>query len=190
MIQKKIEAATKNLLALRKDEGFVKNIQQAAEWSIHALKTGNKLLICGNGGSAAEAQHFAGELVGRYYEERRPLPAIALTTDSSILTAVANDYSYEEVFSRQVIALGQPGDILYGFSTSGASRNVLKAFQAARERNLKTILLSGAKEKEIASLSHLVIKTPSTDTPRIQEMHLLAIHLISEIIENAFFNRS
>lgn len=186
LAKQKIEQSVENLKQLLCAEEELKKIDAAAEWIISALRAEKKLLICGNGGSAADAQHMAGEFIGRFYVNRRPLPAIALTTDSSVLTCVANDFSYEDTFSRQVEALGQKGDVLFGISTSGSSKNVLKAFQSAKNRQIKTILLTGQVEREIATVSDLVIKTPSHDTPRIQEMHLLIEHIVSEIVEKGF----
>ena len=186
LIKQKIEESLKNLNQLLSTEQELKNIDTAAEWIISAIRNGKKLLICGNGGSAADAQHVAGEFIGRFYVNRRPLPAVALTTDSAVLTCVANDFSYDDVFSRQVEAIGQERDILLGISTSGSSKNVLKAFQSAKKKQIKTILLTGQTEREIAGVSDLVIKTPSRDTPRIQEMHLLVEHIISEIVEQGF----
>lgn len=186
LVKQKIEESVENLKQFLRAEEELKKIDAAAEWIVSALRAEKKLLICGNGGSAADAQHVAGEFIGRFYVNRRPLPAIALTTDSSVLTCVANDFSYEDIFSRQVEALGQGGDILLGISTNGSSKNVLKAFQSAKKLQIKTILLTGQVEREIASISDLVIKTPSRDTPRIQEMHLLIEHIISEIVDQKF----
>lgn len=186
LVKQKIEESVENLKQFLRAEEELKKIDVAAEWIISALRSEKKLLICGNGGSAADAQHIAGEFIGRFYVNRRPLPAIALTTDSAVLTCVANDFSYEDVFSRQVEAIGQEGDILLGISTSGSSKNVLKAFHSAKKKRIKTILLTGQTEREIAGTSDLVIKTPSRDTPRIQEMHLLIEHIISEIVDQGF----
>ncbi len=124
-------------------------------------------MICGNGGSAADAQHIAGEFVCRFYVDRKPMPAIALSTDTSILTSISNDYSYDDIFSRQVMAIGKSGDVLLGISTSGSSVNVLKAFKVAKELNIKALLFTGNVEREIARFSDIVIKAPSNDTPRI-----------------------
>jgi D-sedoheptulose 7-phosphate isomerase len=190
VIREKIQEALLSLKVLLEDEGCLKNIEQAAQWLTSALRLENKILICGNGGSAAEAQHLAGELVGRFSHDHQPLPAIALSTDTSILTAVANDYGFEEIFSRQVRALGRPGDILIGLSTSGASPNVLRAFQEGRKRQMKNILLTGQEPKEVADASDLVIKMPATNVARIQEMHLLLVHLLGEWLENEFSKSS
>lgn len=153
---------------------------------IETLKKGNKLLICGNGGSAADAQHFSAELTGRYKVERKGLPSIALSTDTSALTAIGNDYGFEFVFSRQVEALANEGDVVFGISTSGNSVNVLNAFREGKKGGCKCIGLSGkggGMMNEICDL-HLVI--PSSDTPRIQEMHILIIHLLCQAIDEAF----
>ena len=188
MIQEKINEVIQNFQKLKADQSLIQNIQKAAEIIIEALQSGKKVLICGNGGSAADAQHFAGEFLCRFYKDRKPLACIALTTDSSTITAIANDYSYEEVFSRQTEALGQEGDILIGISTSGSSKNVRRAFEVANGKKMKTILLTGEKLKEIAEISNLVISAPSSDTPRIQEMHLFIEHTICEIIERKIFS--
>ena len=147
------------------------------------LRCGGKILWCGNGGSAADAQHLAAEMVGRFRRERRPLPAIALTTDTSILTALANDYGFESVFSRQVEALGNPGDLLVGISTSGNSRNVIAALQAARSHGLATVAFTGAGGGNFAALADLFFAVASIDTARIQEAHILAGHMLCDWIE-------
>lgn len=183
MIRNRIHETIDNLNKLLLDEQAMESISHAIDLIINAIKSGNKLLICGNGGSAADAQHIAGEFLCRFYKEREPLPAIALTTDTSILTSISNDYSYNEIFSRQVKGIGRYGDILFGISTSGSSKNIVHAFKTARQIGIKTILLTGRTEREIAQISDIVIKTPSADTPRIQEMHLLIEHIICEAIE-------
>jgi D-sedoheptulose 7-phosphate isomerase len=149
-----------------------------------ALAAGHKMLICGNGGSAADAQHFAGEMVGRFkLPHRAALPVLALTTDTSVLTCVANDFSYDEVFSRQVEAFAQPGDVVLGLSTSGRSPNVLRALQTAKARGAVTVALVGGDGGPIGALVDLPLIVPSSDTTRIQECHLTLIHAISELIE-------
>ena len=183
VITARISQAISNFQGLVSDDIILKNIENVTQIIITAIKSGNKLMICGNGGSAADSQHMAGEFVCRFYKDREPLPAIALTTDTSIITAISNDYAYDQVFARQVRAIGKKGDILFGISTSGASKNILEAFKVAREIGIKTILLTGAIEKTIAPYSDIVIKTPSSDTPRIQEMHLLIEHIICELVE-------
>jgi len=186
IIREKIAGSITNYQALLADENMLFIIDDAFCSIISAIRSGNKLLICGNGGSAADAQHMAGEFLCRFYKDREPLPAIALTTDTSVITAISNDYDYDQVFARQIKALGRKGDVLLGISTSGSSKNVLEAFKAARQMEIKTILLTGQTEKEIAQYSDIVIKTPSTDTPRIQEMHLLIEHIICELVEEAY----
>jgi D-sedoheptulose 7-phosphate isomerase len=152
-----------------------------------ALTSGNKLLVLGNGGSAADSQHFVAEIVGRFKMERRALPAIALSTDTSILTAVGNDYGFESIFSRQVEALAVPGDIVVGLSTSGNSPNVLKALDAARERGCRTIGLLGKDGGSIRAACDLALVVPSTDTPRIQEGHITVIHIVCDLVEKKLF---
>jgi len=160
-------------------------ISRAAELVHCAIKSGNKILACGNGGSAAEAQHFVAELVGRFLTEREPLAGLALTVDTSVLTAVGNDYGYDEVFARQVKAIGNAGDVLIGISTSGKSPNVISALTAARDQGLVTIALAGQKSNADLDVCDLVITIPDPSTPRIQEMHLVVLHLICELVDNA-----
>jgi len=160
-----------------KDENLLGRIRQAAEQMISALKAGHKILVCGNGGSAADAQHFAAELVGKFYKFRSPIPAIALTTNTSILTSVANDTGYKNVFVRQIEAIGQPGDILIAISTSGNSQNVLRAIQAAKRKNIHTIGLTGECGGKMRDTVDILINIPSSDTPRIQESHILILHI-------------
>ena len=163
---------------------LAEQIAQAAQLVVETIQTGHKVFICGNGGSAADAQHFAGEMVGRYkLNGRAALPALALTTDTTILTCVANDFSYEEVFSRQVEAFAQPGDLVIGISTSGRSQNVLKALEAARSRQSRTLALLGGRGGPIGEAADLALCMPSTDTARIQECHTTVIHTICEIVD-------
>ncbi|MBI1871353.1 MAG: SIS domain-containing protein [Chlamydiae bacterium] len=166
---------------------YVTQIAQMAEILIQGLRDGNKLLICGNGGSAADAQHFAAELVTRYKVDRAPIAALALTTDASILTSVGNDYHYDLVFRKQVEALGKRGDILVAISTSGRSKNVLEAVQAAQKKGLKTMgLMGGNLDSPLSKEVDIAFHVPSTETARIQESHILVIHILSELIENEF----
>ena len=153
-----------------------------------ALANGNKLLVMGNGGSAADSQHFVAEIVGRFKMERRALPAIALSTDTSILTAIGNDYGFESIFSRQVEALAVPGDIVVGLSTSGNSPNVLKALNEAKSRGCLTIGLLGKDGGSIRSACDLALVVPTTDTPRIQEGHITIIHIVCDLVEKALFS--
>lgn len=157
---------------------------QAAKLITDTLLAGHKVLVCGNGGSAADAQHLAGELVGRYkLNGRRALPALSLSTDTTVLTCVANDFSYEEVFSRQVEALARPGDLVIGLSTSGNSPNVVRALEAARQIGSHTLALVGARVGRIGEAAELTLVIPSTDTARIQECHTTLIHTICEIVD-------
>ena len=161
-------------------------VMSLANLALQTLKNGNKILICGNGGSAADAQHFAAELTGRYKSERISLPAIALTTDTSAITAIGNDYGYDEVFARQLSGVGNSGDLLIGISTSGNSTNILKALQIAKQKDIKTAGLSGKGGGEMNSLCDINVVVPSNDTARIQEMHILIIHTICAAIDGAF----
>ena len=161
-------------------------IEAAAQMAIQTLKAGNKIILFGNGGSAGDAQHIAAELTGRYKTERRGLPGIALTTDTSALTAIGNDYGYDQVFSRQVEALAQKGDLLIGISTSGNSQNVIKALSLASEMGLKTIGMSGRSGGGMNECCDINLIIPSDDTPRIQEMHITIGHIICQLIDEAF----
>jgi len=161
-------------------------VEAAADRLIHALRQGGKILFCGNGGSAADSQHLAAELTGRYLKNRPALAAVALTVDSSALTAIGNDFGFETIFSRQVQALGRPGDALLALSTSGNSPNVVAAVQAARALGMITVGLTGAGGGALGDLCDLCIRVPSRDTPRIQEMHIAVGHMICELIEDAF----
>jgi D-sedoheptulose 7-phosphate isomerase len=158
-------------------------IARAAVLVGSAVRDGHKLLLFGNGGSAADAQHIAGEFIGRFMTERRALPAIALTVNTSVLTALANDYSYDTVFVRQIEALGQPGDVACGISTSGTSSNVVAGLSAARERGLATLALSGRTGGSVAELADVCVRVPADETPRIQEGHLAVAHIICEVAE-------
>ena len=166
-------------------EASTDSIVHAAALIIDSLEAGGKLLLFGNGGSAADAQHIAAEFVGRFQHERRPLPALALTTDTSILTAVSNDYGFEHVFARQVAAVGRPGDIALAISTSGASPNVLAAAGTAQDSGIKVIALTGKGGGDLAPLADLAIVVPSRNTQQIQEAHIAIGHILSEIVETA-----
>ena len=163
----------------------VEQIVEAAQMLVQCLQNGGKVLIFGNGGSAADAQHFAAELAGRYRQERRALPALALTTDTSLLTAISNDYSFGHVFARQVEAHARPGDLAVGISTSGRSANVIAGLQTARVLGAGTIALIGANITGLAGLADQVISVPSLDTPRIQEAHAVIIHILCDLVEIA-----
>lgn len=162
-------------------------IREAADLIIQTLKSGGKIMLCGNGGSAADAQHIAAELMGRYKVDRNPLPAIALTTDTSALTAIANDYGYDYVFERQVVGLGWGGDCLVGISTSGKSESILFAMQRARNRDVSVIGLTGSTpDGMFTEACNVCIKVPSTDTPIIQQCHITIGHIICALVEAEF----
>jgi len=175
--------STKQLAA----ELLAEPISRGAQMITHCFLNGGKVLSCGNGGSAGDAQHFSSEMLNRFEMERPGLPAVALTTDSSTVTSIANDYSYSEIFSKQVRALGQPGDILLAISTSGNSKNVNRAIDAAHEKEMTVIALdgkSGGKMAERLSLNDVEIRVPSDSTARIQEVHLLAIHCLCDLVDH------
>lgn len=169
------------------EEQLAEAIAASVEMLVDALRNGKKILLMGNGGSAADAQHFAAEMVGRFLMERKALPAIALTTDTSILTAVGNDYGFDEIFKRQVEALAEPGDVVFGISTSGKSVNVKRAIEAGKNIGAKTLGLLGCDGGDIASVVDLHLTVPSSETPRIQEAHLVIIHIICDLVEKGLF---
>jgi D-sedoheptulose 7-phosphate isomerase len=162
-------------------------LQQATQTVTNCLQQGHKLMLCGNGGSASQAQHIAGELVGRYLKERSALPAIALTTDTSNLTAIGNDYGFDYVFARQIEALARPGDVLIGLSTSGRSANVLQAVEAAQKQGVITIGLTGGEGRPLRDLVDIALVVPSNSTPHIQEAHLAMLHALCGAVEIALF---
>lgn len=168
------------------DEPLIKKIKESAACITAALKRGGKILIFGNGGSAADSQHFAAEMVGRFQKERKGLPAIALTTDTSLLTSLGNDYSFEVIFKRQIEALGSPRDVAVAISTSGNSKNVLKGVQQAKKMKLKTIGLTGSGGKQLIQSTDIALVAPSSTTARIQEIHILMIHILCELVEENF----
>jgi len=179
-IQTKIAAA----------DTMVDAIAQAGEAIVQCLLDNHKILSCGNGGSAADAQHFSSEMLNRFESERPGLPAIALTTDASTVTSIANDYSYNEIFSKQIKALGQAGDILLAISTSGNSKNILEAIEAAHVRNMRVIALTGRDGGELSALltaEDVELRVPAESTARIQETHLLIIHCLCDIIDRQLF---
>lgn len=185
-IKLNVQAAVELKQAILRDEGLLQNILKVAECCVRALKAGNKLLFAGNGGSAGDSQHLAAEIVGRYKFDRPGLPAIALTTDTSALTAIGNDYGYEAVFERQLQALGRAGDVFFGISTSGNSRNVLRALERAREMELVTVGLAGSGGA-IQTLCDHCLSVPSADTARIQECHIMIGQIICGYIEETMF---
>jgi D-sedoheptulose 7-phosphate isomerase len=187
IVKAQIAASIKAKQDLLADAGLLDQIANIAALVTDAYKAGNKTLLAGNGGSAADAQHIAGEFVARFYFDRPGLPSIALTTDSSILTAVANDYGYEYLFSRQVQAMGNKGDIFIGISTSGNSPNILKALDACKEKGIISIGFTGMSGGKMADKCDYCIKVPSNETPRIQEAHILIGHILCCIVEEELF---
>lgn len=177
-----------NLIAICEGR-YLSQVTAAIDILVESFHSGRKLLVYGNGGSAADAQHICAELVGRFVRERRGLPAVALTTNQSLLTAWANDYDFDSVFERQIQALGQPGDVAWGISTSGNSPNVVRAQQAARERGLRTIGLTGLGGGELSAFCDVLMAVPVTETPRIQEVHLVTYHAICAAVEERLFGK-
>lgn len=170
------------------DASMLSDLEKAVELIVHAFKKGNRIWFCGNGGSAADAQHLAAEFSGRFYTDRLALPAEALHCNSSYLTAVANDYSYEVVYARLVQGICQEGDVLIGLSTSGNSGNIVKAFEAAREKGVYTVGFTGSSGGKMKSLSDILFNVPSSDTPRIQESHIMLGHIICQFVEQVYFS--
>ena len=175
----------KQMLAAFEASG-IETVVAAAEMIVQSLRAGGTLYLCGNGGSAADAQHIAGEFVGRFRTERRALPAVALSTDTSVLTCIANDYDYESVFARQVEALVRAGDILWAFSTSGTSPNVLRAAEAARRRGARVLAFTGRANSRLQALADLCFCADAALTARSQELHQLAYHIICDLVEENF----
>lgn len=173
--------------ALLSDAFMIQRIGEAVNKITDAFSQGHRLYLCGNGGSAADAQHIAAEFTGRFYTDRKALPAEALHANTSYLTAVANDYSFEEVYARMVEGTLKPGDVLIGFSTSGSSTNIVNAFTAAKKMGVLTIAFTGASGGKLKDLSDILLNIPSTDTPRIQESHILVGHIICELVEKNIF---
>lgn len=186
-IQEQFSEAALLKQSLSQNHEFMDSVCTAAEVCLKAYKRNNKMIFAGNGGSAADAQHLAAELVSRFYFDREPLNAIALTTDTSILTAIGNDYGYSRVFSRQIKACGAKGDIFFAISTSGNSENILEALAEARHREITTIGLSGNGGGKMRDLCDFIIDVPSNSTPRIQEIHIVVGHIICSFLEKEFF---
>ncbi|WP_136513222.1 D-sedoheptulose 7-phosphate isomerase [Geomonas edaphica] len=184
-IRAQLQAHIQVMTALERD--LTPAIESAVSLLAEALKDGRKLIVMGNGGSAADAQHFVAEIVGRFKLERRALPAIALSTDTSILTAVGNDYGFDQIFARQVEAHARPGDVVVGISTSGNSPNVQIALEAARRLGARTVALLGKDGGSIKGVAELSLIVPSNDTPRIQEGHITMIHIICDLVERGLF---
>ena len=170
------------------DTALISRLEQVTTIITQAFREGKKVLFCGNGGSAADAQHLAAEFSGRFYKDREALPAEALHTNTSYLTAVANDYSFDVIYSRLVKGIGQKGDVLIGLSTSGNSKNILEAFLTAREKGMITIGFTGATGGKMKECSDFLLNVPSSDTPRIQESHIMLGHIICELVEQQYFS--
>lgn len=173
---------------LLENQAMIATIQDCIEQITQAFKNGNKVLFCGNGGSAADAQHLAAEFSGRFYKDRDALPAEALHCNSSYITAIANDYSYDVIYSRLVNGIGKVGDVLIGLSTSGNSKNILEAFKTAKLKGMKTIGFTGSTGGELKNYSDYLINIPSDVTPRIQESHIMVGHIICEMVEANYFS--
>jgi D-sedoheptulose 7-phosphate isomerase len=188
----KIRDCIKSSIAVKSkildDSGLIERVQAVSLLIVKALKAGNRIYFCGNGGSAADAQHLAAEFSGRFYTDRRALPAEALHCNTSYLTAVANDYSFEVVYARLIEGIAVPGDILVGLSTSGNSSNIVKAFEAARNKEVITIAFTGETGGKLKAISDYLFNVPSSDTPRIQESHILIGHIICQLVEEQYFS--
>lgn len=187
-IKQRIQASIDVKRKLLESTTIIETLEKVMDVMVEALRRDKKILLCGNGGSAADAQHIAAELSGRFYSDRDPLFAEALHVNTSYLTAVANDYSYDEIYSRLVKAKGRKGDVLVGLSTSGNSKNVIKALQVAQSQGMVTVGLSGDSGGRMKNRCHYLINIPSDDTPRIQEAHILVGHIICEFIELRLFD--
>ena len=186
-IKSSIKSSVENHIRVLNDSNLQINIERIVTNSIEAFKNDKKMLFCGNGGSASDAQHIAAELSGRFYKDRPPLYAEALHVNSSYMTAVANDYGYEETYARMVEASGRKGDVLVGISTSGNSPNVVKAMLNAKEIGMLTVGFTGSKGGKMKEICDIMIQVPSDDTPRIQEVHILVGHIICQLIEEEMF---
>lgn len=187
MAQDHLSDSSTVLAAASKSSEFLQSLMDVSDTILNTLKNGGKILLAGNGGSAGDAQHIAGEFLSRLNFDRAPLPAIALTTDTSVMTAIGNDYGYEKIFERQVNGLGNAGDVFVGISTSGRSPNILAALQAARAKGLVTVGLCGEDPRDMGALCDLTVKAPSGDTPMIQQIHIIAAHIICGGVELALF---
>ena len=171
-----------------KDDNLINILKETVSVIVSAFKNGNKVLFCGNGGSAADAQHLAAEFSGRFYTDRDALPAEALHCNTSYITAVANDYSYDVIYSRIIKGIGKKGDVLVGLSTSGNSKNIINAFEVAKEKGIITVALTGETGGKMKPIADYLLNVPSTDTPRIQESHILLGHIICQLVEEEYFD--
>jgi D-sedoheptulose 7-phosphate isomerase len=188
MIKSQIEDSINAKIRLLNNDEVIKEIELVSQKCVEIFKSGKKVLLAGNGGSAADSQHIAGEFVSRFYFDRPGLPSIALTTDTSVLTAIGNDYGFERLFSRQIEALGNEGDLFFAISTSGNSLNLIEALKIAKTKKLTTVGFTGMTGGEMLEFCDFCIKAPSNETPRIQEMHILIGHIICSIVEDTLFN--
>jgi len=189
-IQDIIRASIETKQQILQNEVLLGTIQQVVDLITNAFQQGNRIYFCGNGGSAADAQHLAAEFSGRFYTDRKALPAEALHCNTSYLTAVANDYGYDVVYSRMIDGIGEAGDVLIGLSTSGNSGNILKAFYVAKAKGIPTVAFTGASGGKMKDSSDYLINVPSADTPRIQESHITIGHIICQLVEEKYFNTS
>ena len=172
---------------LNRLDAIESSVHEVAEKLIECILNGKKVIFCGNGGSAADSQHLAAEFMGRFLKDRKPLPSIALTVDTSAITAIGNDYGYDQIFARQLKGIGNEGDVLVGISTSGSSKNIIQAFQTASEIGITSIALTGLKDSEMSSISDMSIKAPSNETNYIQEMHIMIGHYLCLRVEESIF---
>ncbi len=186
-IKDQIKKSFETKQAIYQNEELLNKIVEVCKLCVELYKGKNKTILAGNGGSAADAQHIAAELVGRYGFDRPSIPSLALTTDTSNLTAIGNDYGYDKIFSRQLEGMGQEGDIFIGISTSGNSKNIINAFEVAKQKGIKTVALVGRDGGEMAKMADIALVVPSDSTPRIQESHILIGHIICDIIEKEIF---
>jgi len=186
-VKDQIKKSFETKQAIYQNEELLNKIVEVCRLCVELYRGKNKTILAGNGGSAADAQHIAAELVGRYGFDRPSIPSLALTTDTSNLTAIGNDYGYDKVFSRQLEGMGQSGDIFFGISTSGNSKNIINAFEVAKQKDIKTVALVGRDGGEMARMADIALVVPSDSTPRIQESHILIGHIICDIIEKEIF---
>jgi len=186
-IKKIIKASIDTKQSVLQNEGLLKTIAASVDLIVNAFRNGNRVYFCGNGGSAADAQHLAAEFSGRFYTDRKALPAEALHCNTSYLTAVGNDYGFDEIYSRLIDGIGEKGDVLVGLSTSGNSPNILKALKTAKKKEMITIGFTGKSGGEMRTLCDYLINIPSTDTPRIQESHIMVGHIICQLVEEKYF---
>lgn len=189
-IKKIIQASIDTKQQILQNEELLKTICEVVKVIVAAFKNDKRIYFCGNGGSAADAQHLAAEFSGRFYKDRKALPAEALHCNTSYLTAVANDYGFDMIYSRMIDGIGQAGDVLVGLSTSGNSSNIIKAFEVAKEKSMITVAFTGLSGGQMKSLSNHLINIPSTDTPRIQESHIMVGHIICQLVEEKMFSQS